>query len=235
MLSDLSATEMSPLHGDDASDPLTEADVFIAYGRVQKAEEVIRNALQHNPDSRELIMKLLEIYHAAGNVAAFDAQAAAFRESVGVEDADWQRVTGMGYELSPANPLYQAATAEFPARDGEVDFDMDLAGTDEHEASASVPDTATGLDYDNVAAAGEEAAAEVVSFDLDDLNTDMEDENLTDGLLQESDEIGTKLDLARAYMDMGDPDGARGILEEVIEEGNDEQKNEAESLIAQLA
>jgi pilus assembly protein FimV len=235
MLSDLAATEMSPLHGDDASDPLTEADVFIAYGRVQKAEEVIRNALQHNPDSRELIMKLLEIYHAAGNVAAFDVQAAAFRESVGVEDADWQRVTGMGYELSPANPLYQTATAEFPARDGEVDFDMDLAGTDEHEASVSVPDTATGLDYDNVAAAGEEAAAEVVSFDLDDLNTDMEDENLTDGLLQESDEIGTKLDLARAYMDMGDPDGARGILEEVIEEGNDEQKNEAESLIAQLA
>ena len=36
-------------------------------------------------------------------------------------------------------------------------------------------------------------------------------------------------------MDMGDPDGARGILEEVIEEGSDEQKNEAETLIAQLA
>jgi pilus assembly protein FimV len=34
---------------------------------------------------------------------------------------------------------------------------------------------------------------------------------------------------------MGDPDGARGILEEVIEEGNNDQKTEAESLIAQLA
>ena len=64
---------------------------------------------------------------------------------------------------------------------------------------------------------------------------DVEDEDLADGLLHESDEIGTKLDLARAYMDMGDPDGARGILEEVIEEGNDDQKNEAETLISRLA
>src|SRR5205807_4353418 len=31
-------------------------------------------------------------------------------------------------------------------------------------------------------------------------------------------EVGTKLDLARAYMDMGDPDGARNILEEVLAE-----------------
>ena len=225
---------MSPLHGEDASDPLTEADVFIAYGRVQQAEEVITNALEHNPDSRDLKIKLLEIHHAAGNVAAFDAQAAAFRESVGDEDADWQRVAGMGYELSPANPLYRTAMADSPVRDGEVDFDMDLAGMDEDAASGNVSNTATALEYDSLAAAGEEAE-DAVSFNLDDLSMETEDEDLAEGLLQESDEIGTKLDLARAYMDMGDPDGARGILEEVIEEGSDEQKNEAETLIAQLA
>ena len=33
-------------------------------------------------------------------------------------------------------------------------------------------------------------------------------------------EVGTKLDLARAYMDMGDPEGARSILDEVLQEGN---------------
>ena len=33
-------------------------------------------------------------------------------------------------------------------------------------------------------------------------------------------EVGTKLDLARAYMDMGDPEGARNILEEVLNEGS---------------
>jgi pilus assembly protein FimV len=44
-------------------------------------------------------------------------------------------------------------------------------------------------------------------------------------------EVGTKLDLARAYMDMGDPDGARSILEEVLGEGNSGQKAEAQRLL----
>jgi pilus assembly protein FimV len=44
-------------------------------------------------------------------------------------------------------------------------------------------------------------------------------------------EVGTKLDLARAYIDMGDPEGARSILEEVLNEGNDSQRDEAQSLL----
>jgi pilus assembly protein FimV len=47
-------------------------------------------------------------------------------------------------------------------------------------------------------------------------------------------EVGTKLDLARAYMDMGDPEGARSILEEVLQEGSATQKQEAQRLIDSL-
>ena len=47
-------------------------------------------------------------------------------------------------------------------------------------------------------------------------------------------EVGTKLDLARAYMDMGDPEGARSILEEVVSEGSASQKQEAQRLIEAL-
>jgi pilus assembly protein FimV len=47
-------------------------------------------------------------------------------------------------------------------------------------------------------------------------------------------EVGTKLDLARAYIDMGDPEGARSILEEVLKEGNPNQRKEAERLLAGL-
>ena len=47
-------------------------------------------------------------------------------------------------------------------------------------------------------------------------------------------EVGTKLDLARAYMDMGDPEGARSILEEVLQEGSANQKQEAQRLIDSL-
>lgn len=47
-------------------------------------------------------------------------------------------------------------------------------------------------------------------------------------------EVGTKLDLARAYLDMGDPDGARSILNEVLEEGDPPQRQEARQLLDSL-
>ena len=47
--------------------------------------------------------------------------------------------------------------------------------------------------------------------------------------------MATKLDLARAYIEMGDPEGARSILDEVMQEGNGAQKSEAQSLMAQMA
>jgi pilus assembly protein FimV len=59
-----------------------------------------------------------------------------------------------------------------------------------------------------------------------DLETDSDDD------LVEA-QISTKLDLARAYMDMGDVEGARSTLEEVINEGNDDQRREAEEMLHQ--
>ncbi|MGB5345003.1 MAG: FimV/HubP family polar landmark protein, partial [Woeseia sp.] len=47
-------------------------------------------------------------------------------------------------------------------------------------------------------------------------------------------EVGTKLDLARAYVDMGDPSGARNILEEVLEEGDEAQRQQAQNLLNSL-
>lgn len=55
------------------------------------------------------------------------------------------------------------------------------------------------------------------------------------GDFDEIDEAETKLDLAHAYIDMGDPEGARGILEEVLNEGSEEQQHRAQSLIDRLA
>jgi pilus assembly protein FimV len=52
--------------------------------------------------------------------------------------------------------------------------------------------------------------------------------------LSGTDETATKLDLARAYIDMGDTEGARDILDEVVAEGNDTQQQEARDLIAKL-
>ena len=48
------------------------------------------------------------------------------------------------------------------------------------------------------------------------------------------DAIGTKLDLAKAYLDMGDPEGARSMLEEVLAEGSSSQQDEARKLISEI-
>jgi len=58
-------------------------------------------------------------------------------------------------------------------------------------------------------------------------------ESVIDPELQE--EVNTKLDLARAYMEMGDREGAREILQEVLGEGDVQQKAEAEKLMAEAA
>ena len=53
-------------------------------------------------------------------------------------------------------------------------------------------------------------------------------------MLAGSDEVTTKLDLARAYMDMGDMEGARDILDEVESEGTASQREEAAALLARI-
>ncbi|HKL63192.1 MAG TPA: FimV/HubP family polar landmark protein, partial [Woeseiaceae bacterium] len=68
--------------------------------------------------------------------------------------------------------------------------------------------------------------------DEDDAPTDTALESRGEGRTQT--EVGTKLDLARAYVDMGDPEGARSILNEVLEEGDEGQRQEANRLLDAL-
>lgn len=90
---------------------------------------------------------------------------------------------------------------------------------------------------------GESGIDKILPADSTYTNAGSDDEDLDDALsfldLSDDDQemqeahIGTKLDLARAYLDMGDVEGARCTLEEVVVEGNDDQKREAEELLQQ--
>jgi len=80
----------------------------------------------------------------------------------------------------------------------------------------------------------DEASDDEISSDIDDdldFGDDEDDMDFEDSMADDGDEISTKLDLARAYVDMGDSDGAKEILREVIAEGNEEQQAEAQALI----
>jgi pilus assembly protein FimV len=71
------------------------------------------------------------------------------------------------------------------------------------------------------------------TFTADDALVSADDEPEFD-FLSGTDEVATKLDLAQAYIDMGDSDGARDILNEVVSEGDDGQKSEAKDMLSRL-
>jgi len=89
-----------------------------------------------------------------------------------------------------------------------------LAEAQENEADIDVPSF------------GEAEAADGEAVDDDEEEFDFFDAS--------GDEAATKFDLARAYMDMGDDEGARVILEDVVSSGNEQQIAEAKSMIERM-
>uniref|UniRef100_UPI0035B3E801 FimV/HubP family polar landmark protein n=1 Tax=Chitinimonas sp. TaxID=1934313 RepID=UPI0035B3E801 len=105
-------------------------------------------------------------------------------------------------------------------------------------AELDTPDMAAGLDFDFDLS--EPAAADAASLELDSVNLDLDiapessSGDVMDFGAELDDPVTTKIDLARAYIDMGDKEGAREILQEALGEGSAEQKATAESLLAQI-
>ena len=329
-------------------DVIAEADVYLAYGIYQQAEDLLNRAINDNPERNDYRVKLAETYYTSKNVDAFVETASQLKERVDNEDSpEWNKVTVMGQDLCPDNPMFQSGKVEdiniedlapeVPAMDfdldkdepeaeieeaeqeaetkdklsmdsvDEIEFDLSDTGAveeaDEQEDEFSLDIDASELDIDTGVedikeegskekASKEKARAETdedelsleedlvsdgtdnvvdlsavseaekneeeVMLDLSDEveidSLDMEDaadtdvtdnelvaeESITEedefdlSSLDDVDEISTKLDLARAYLDMGDHEGTRGILEEVLVDGNDEQKQEANELMAKL-
>ncbi len=109
---------------------------------------------------------------------------------------------------------------------GEMDFDLGEEPGEDAAPTVSVDTRDVDLDIGASLAGREDEPSVTEKLSLDQLSSTMSDlEPVT------MSEVGTKLDLARAYVDMGDPDGARSILEEVLKEGSVSQKREAQRLI----
>ena len=358
-LSEFSQAGGSGVHTDEV-DPLAEADVYLAYGRDEQAEEILKEAVLKDPARIELKVKLLEIYFQRNDTRTFEIIAEEVYVASSGRGTSWQKVEEMGRKLDPANPLFKeegsqlsgsggpddetprshgladridfaavarelaevssphavpgltdedvglewtggagigseksadrAATPDAVAGDNdeqELDFSLDfMAGSSgeaaKSRAQPSLPETSTedpghNLDFEWASPAPDGDAKEVnesgdefaLQFDEEDLasfsaaDLDVTEakqairrpdgENLVfdngsdsaaeDGDLlietevqsTDTDAVETKLDLARAYLEMGDSEAARGILEEVGSEGTSAQKALAESMLAAIA
>jgi pilus assembly protein FimV len=283
----------------ETSDAIGEADIYISFGTYDKAESLLKNAINSEPKRTDLRLKLLEVYVGMENLKDFDkqleevtklgdrgaieraremrnrisgassddtvstAQAAvspadsldfdldlsddtSLAESTGDLDFDLdldldeepkedstqksqkvnisdaptvqQRAIDISEMQTAVTPAVKAAEARTAMRES---IDLDLSGLDEElKEFDSIPDTVSTAVYDAVA------------NDAPTPKTDLDEEF---DFLADADESATKLDLARAYIDMGDKEGAKDILQEVIEEGQDTQKNEARKLLAGIS
>lgn len=100
----------------DEIDPISEADVYLAYGRYKQAEDLIRNAIEQYPERDECKLKLLEIHYATENREAFEH----FAQELKAQGKDsnpsfWENVAEMGRELCPGNPLFAGSSSSDPA------------------------------------------------------------------------------------------------------------------------
>ncbi len=317
-------------------DPISEADLFLNFGRDEQAEEILKDALIKNPAYHQVHLKLLSIYLNRRDVTAFSAIAQQLKDSGDAKS--WEQASIMGLKLEPNNPMYGgsgksaevaqsvaslvvskpevmfdvgAAAAQSPI----MDFDLGLATTKVAAVSKEQNFDSTlvlnaPMDFDvtgsrPVAAVQGAVSAETSSKELDDLIFDVTagiapapsateavpkaaapaeaDMGLTftldipaankieaapvqvaakpmldfdmaeislnlaqpakpsspfpsaaDGKDEHWHDVATKLDLANAYKEMGDVAGAREILDEVVQEGDDQQRTAAEVLLKQL-
>jgi pilus assembly protein FimV len=115
--------------------------------------------------------------------------------------------------------------------EGSSEFDLNEL-EDLPDFSAETNDLAEGgfnieNDIENVASPANGQATSSKEIDIDQLAASEDEFDFLAG----TDECATKLDLARAYLDMEDSEGAKELLQEVVAEGSDQQKHDARALM----
>ena len=148
----------------DQGDPLAEADFHMAYGLYDQAADLVRIALEREPERRDLRMKLLEIYFVWGNKDAFlqtakQLEATRDRAPAG----EWDKIVIMGKQICPDEPMFAQSAAgsgrgagalvDLNLEGGENRVDIDLFG--EPEGERSTLDHGVAEENEDTAATGE--------------------------------------------------------------------------------
>lgn len=102
----------SQLDAEADVDPVSEADVYLAYGRDIQAEEILKDALFKHPGRIPIYVKLLEIYARRRDVKAYAQYATELKQLTNGKGQEWDVACAKGAEIDPGHPLYAAcATA----------------------------------------------------------------------------------------------------------------------------
>lgn len=158
-------------------DPISEADVYLAYGRYQQAEDLMRQAIIEQPDRDECKLKLLEIFYANENKSAFEEYATELISSGKNNDQEfWPKVAEMGSELAPESSLFISEEGE------QVNAEIEESTKDNLE-STTVNDSSEKID--SIESNSDEVNFDLSVFDQESTdsgvgNEDKNDENSLD-------------------------------------------------------
>ncbi len=209
----------------DAGDALAEADIYVAYGRYPQAVDLLKNASASEPQNPAYRLKLLEIQAEMDDRDGVMEQLAALEKMGNAEAlarAEEVLAVMQGRASAPQAAAPRAPVREAPEPMAEPPVEPELESDfGELEIEEPISGTAVADDLDLSA-----------DFDREPAPAYEEEEDLV--IAAEANGMSTKLDLARAYLDMGDEDGARQILEEVVAEGAEELKAEARALLERI-
>lgn len=230
----------------EASDALAEADIYIAYGRHPQAIDLLNNALANEPGNPVYRLKLIEVYTELGDRGAAAAQLEQL-QALGDPAATAQGEAIFNNESGTGDEFDSLTDGLDGGLDGDFDDDFsdeladELAGDQGGPGLSPNPlstDSASSDDLENEFSGleieeGDDEGELDLSSDFEDAAGDGDDEESL-VIAADANGLSTKMDLARAYIDMGDEDGARQILEEVVAEGSDELRLEAETLLDRI-
>ena len=179
----------------DEVDPVAEADVYIAYGRDEQAEEVLMDGITRQPNRIDIKQKLLRLYHKNNQVEGFERIAEELYSQKDFLTAEiWQEVSLMGKGIAPKNPLFDVSASEMlvgdrvlgAGEDGEAEDSAEPAAESAAKVTeaAEVVEPVADVPVENVAAiaAGDtpvevvaDKSATKVGYSIDDILDDRDD------------------------------------------------------------
>ena len=237
------------------ADPLAEAEVYLAYGRVDEAVALLRAAVDAEPRRSDIVFKLLELHASRQEVEAFEAVADVMYQRTGGQGAEWARVVALQRTLVPevdemaptdvAAPEPPARVATPPAAAQAGPSRAPVAVTQAAPAArqpaerqeptfgpepADLPATDFALDMDFDAADATRPAVARQRLDLGGL------EHPEPGAPTRpaGNPLERKLALAEEFIQIGDVEGARDLLGEVGSQGDGPLRERARRLLDAL-
>jgi pilus assembly protein FimV len=146
----------------ETGDVVGEADIYIAYGKLDQAEEMLINALEKDPNSTDIRMKLLEVYAQQQNTSSFDKHYALLLPIAGA--ALISKASELRETISGASDYSADVASEIP-NDFSADFSLD--GFDSDDSAPPATQIVTGSDNSTSDLAGDTEGEFNFDFDLD--------------------------------------------------------------------